>query len=207
MIANCQCKKCSQMLAFEADDVGATVSCPNCGSDTQLVSPSIPPANGEKVDDGEFYVWLDDKAEGPFQSQQLIDLAKQFPEMAWSFAGGSEWNRLADFQKALEKVRQKDLADKKTAKLKALRIQKKEVQELKRQLSAQMTALRNEARRQSSGAGGTWLGLYDSELAASQRRGIRQKKEALILPLEQKKSIADGLLAQIDKQILELEAG
>lgn len=203
MIANCQCQKCSQMLAFEADDVGATVNCPNCGSDTQLVSPSIPQANGEKLGDGEFYVWLDDKAEGPFQSQQLIEMAKQFPEMAWSFAGGSEWNKLLHFQTELEKVRTKERIERNSSKLKSLRLKKKEVQLQKRQISAQMTAWRNQAKEIIVKQG---VVVGNSKQAVEQRRRQREVVDNFLSPLQQKMSTADYDLAQIDKEILELEA-
>ena len=206
MLAKCQCNNCSQPLAFEATDAGAVLRCPNCGAETRLVSPRVPPGRGEKVGDGDFYVWLDDKAEGPLQSQQLLELSKEFPEMAWSFAGGSEWSPLSEFQRELEKARLKERAEQKISRRKEWILRKNQVLELKRVIAAKMAGVRSEARRQSAAAGENWLGFYDSELAADQRRAMRAKKEADLLFLEQQKASADEMLAQINKELTELEA-
>ena len=95
MLVKCQCDNCSQPIAFEAIDAGSLASCPHCGADALLRSSNVPRPTGEKVGDGEFYVWLDDKSEGPLQSEQLLELAKEFSEMGWATAGGSAWRPLA----------------------------------------------------------------------------------------------------------------
>ena len=205
MLAKCQCNSCSQPLAFDASDVGALLSCPNCRAETCLTSPPIPRAKGEKVGDGEFYVWLDDKPEGPLQSQQLLDLAKEFPDMAWSSAGDSDWRLLSEFPGALVEARQKEIAEIKNTRRKELEVRKKQVLEMKRDISAKMTAVRSDARRQSAVAGKNWIGLYDSSLAADQRRAIRIQKESGLLFLEQQKSNTDEILAQIEKNLETLE--
>ena len=205
MLAKCHCNSCSQSLAFEASDADALVSCPNCGAETCLRSPSIPRPKGEKVGDGDFYVWLDDKPEGPLQSQQLLELARDFPEMAWSPAGGSAWRPLSEFPRALVEARQKEITEIKNTRRKELDVKKKQALELKRDILAKMTEVRNEARRRSAVAGNNWIGLYDSSLAADQRRAIRIQKESALLFLEQQKANADEILAQIEKNLETLE--
>jgi DNA-directed RNA polymerase subunit RPC12/RpoP len=206
MLAKCQCNNCSQPLAFEATDAGAVLNCPNCGAETLLVSPHIPSGRGEKVADGDFYVWLDQEAEGPLQSQQLLELSREFPEMAWSFAGGPDWIPLSDFQRELEKARLKERAEQKIARRKEWTLRKNQVLELERDIAAKMAGVRSQARLQSAAAGENWLGLYDSGLAADQRRAISAKKEADLLFLEQQKANTDEILAQIDKELTQLEA-
>ena len=205
MLVKCQCSNCSQPIAFDAVDSGSVSPCPHCGVDARLLSPQIPRATGDKVGDGQFYVWLDDNPEGPLQSDQLLELAKDFSEMGWAPAGGYAWRPLAEFPAALVEARQKEIAELKKARRQELMARKKEATDLKRDISAKMTAVRSEARRQSAVAGETWLGLYDGSLAADQRRGIRIQKENDLRFLEQQKANADGILAQIERELEALE--
>jgi hypothetical protein len=89
--------------------------------------------------------------------------------------------------------------------VKELRHRKKELQAQKREATAAMTAIRQEARVQSVHAGKTWLGLYDSELAAGQRRGIRYAKEAALRPHEDAKAAIDRQLIKVEKDLLWVE--
>jgi len=205
MLVKCQCDNCSQPIGFEAIDAGSLSSCPYCGTDARLLSPPIPGATGERVGDGKFYVWLDDKPEGPLQSDQLLELAKEFSEMGWAPAGGSAWRPLSEFPTALAEARQKEIAELKKKRRQELMARKKEAAELRRDISTKMTAIRSEARRQSAVAGKTWLGLYDGSLAADQRRAIRIEKENQLLFLEQQKANADEILAKIETELEALE--
>jgi len=131
---------CSQPIAFEASEAGSLSSCPHCGADARLLSPPIPRATGEKVGDGEFYVWLDDKPEGPLQSDQLLELAKEFSEMGWAPAGGSARRPLSEFPTALAEARQKEIAELKKKRRQELMTRKKEATKLKRDISTKMSS-------------------------------------------------------------------
>jgi len=89
--------------------------------------------------------------------------------------------------------------------LKELRLRKKELQIRKRETSAAATAIRQEARGESARAGKTWLGFYDPELAAAQRREIRYAKEAALHPHEDAKAAIGRQLLQIEKNLLWVE--
>ena len=39
MIAKCQCRKCGQELEFNAEEIGGSAACPNCGNETPLFVP------------------------------------------------------------------------------------------------------------------------------------------------------------------------
>ena len=89
--------------------------------------------------------------------------------------------------------------------VKELRIHKKELQLRKREATAAATAIREEARTQSAYAGKTWLGLYDSGLAAAQRRRIRYAKEAALHPHEDVKASIQRQQLHIDQDLLWLD--
>lgn len=88
---------------------------------------------------------------------------------------------------------------------KELRHRKKELQAEKREATANMTAIRREARVRSVTAGKTWLGLYDSGLAADQRRGIRYAKEAALRPHEDAKAAIERQLVKVERDLLWVE--
>jgi len=96
-------------------------------------------------------------------------------------------------------------AEEKSLLVKELRLRKKELQAEKREASAAMTSIRKEARVESVHAGKTWLGLYDSSLAAAQRRAIRYAKEAALNPHEDSKAAIERQIAQVERDILWLE--
>jgi hypothetical protein len=82
-----------------------------------------------------------------------------------------------------------------------LRQRKKELQSSRRQVIADMQAIRTEARQESAQVGTTWLGFYNPELAARKRRQIRYQKEAALQPHEDEKAAIDRQLIQIEKDI------
>jgi hypothetical protein len=89
--------------------------------------------------------------------------------------------------------------------LQELHQRKKELQIQKRELNIDTKQIRNIARVKSAHAG-RFLGImYDSKLAASERRSIRYKKEALVAPYESLKVSIDRQILQIDKDILWIE--
>ncbi len=63
--------------------------------------------------------------------------------------------------------------------LKEIRTHIKELKVQKKEAALTMAEVKRNARIASDGAGKSWLGLYDSSLAAAQRRGIRHAKEVL----------------------------
>ena len=89
--------------------------------------------------------------------------------------------------------------------LKALKLEKKELQMEKKEATTTMTAIRHEARVAGSEAGKTWLGFYDSELAAAQRRGIRHAKEESLAPYESTKEELASKIIGIERRILFVE--
>ncbi|HEY5913509.1 MAG TPA: DUF4339 domain-containing protein [Verrucomicrobiae bacterium] len=89
--------------------------------------------------------------------------------------------------------------------VKELRHRKKELQAERREATAAMASIRQQARVQSVHAGKNWIGLYDSELAAGQRRGIRYAKEAALRPHEDTKAAIDRQLIKIEKDLLWVE--
>ena len=86
--------------------------------------------------------------------------------------------------------------------LKELKQRKKELQVEKREVAATMKAIRTEARQQSSEAGRVLGIMYDSKVAAAQRRGIRYSKEAALSPHEDAKAALERQLTQVDRDIL-----
>jgi hypothetical protein len=105
--------------------------------------------------------------------------------------------------------------------IKKLRLQKKELQARKREIRVTATAIRQEARTQSTQAGkrglfgatgsfgdGTFsdkLAWYDPSLAADQRRGIRYEKERALHPYESAKAEIEQELISLDKRLLWIE--
>jgi hypothetical protein len=85
--------------------------------------------------------------------------------------------------------------------LKELKQRKKELQVEKREIAAAMKAIRTDARQKSSNAGRVF-GLYDSKVAASDRRHIRYAKEAALGPHEDSKAALDRQITQVDRDIL-----
>jgi hypothetical protein len=65
--------------------------------------------------------------------------------------------------------------------------------------------LRREARIASDGAGKTWLGLYDSEQAATERRGIRHAKEQALHAYENTKESVERQVIALEKHLIWLE--
>lgn len=89
--------------------------------------------------------------------------------------------------------------------LKELKQQKKELQLKKRELTANMRSIQADARSRSIYAGRGFLGIYDSKLAAHERRRIRYQKEEALRPSEDIKAAIDRQILQIDKDILWVE--
>lgn len=90
--------------------------------------------------------------------------------------------------------------------LKELKARKKELQVKKREVAAEMKAIRTGATSQSAKAG-MYLGglVYDRKLAASQRRGIRYEKEAALRPHENATAAIERQILQVDRDILWVE--
>ena len=87
--------------------------------------------------------------------------------------------------------------------IKELKQRKKELQMEKKEVAAAMKAVRTDARQQSAKAGMALGGLfYNSKAAASQRRGIRYQKEAILRPHEDAKTAIDRQIVQVDRDIL-----
>jgi len=85
--------------------------------------------------------------------------------------------------------------------LKELRQRKKELQIQKREVAANMKAIRDDAHQQSVHAGQGILG-YNSKTAAYQRRQIRYSKQAALGPQENAKAAIERQLLQTDRDIL-----
>ena len=86
--------------------------------------------------------------------------------------------------------------------LKELRQRKKELRLEKREVLADMKAIRDEAPRRSAKAGKGFLGTYDPKLAAQERRRIRYEKKAALRPYEGTKAAIERQITQIDRDIL-----
>lgn len=90
--------------------------------------------------------------------------------------------------------------------LKELKARKKELQIKKREVAAEMKAIRTGATKQSAEAGMLFGGaLYDRKIAATQRRSIRYNKEAVLRPHENAKSAIERQIIQIDRDVLRVE--
>ena len=86
-----------------------------------------------------------------------------------------------------------------------LKLRKKELQAQKREEAVTMAEIRKEARVRSVDAGKNWIGLYDSSVAADERRGIRYAKEAALRPHEDAKAAIERQLIQIERDLLWVE--
>ncbi|AFZ57146.1 hypothetical protein H6G54_09985 [Anabaena cylindrica FACHB-243] len=89
--------------------------------------------------------------------------------------------------------------------LKELKQQKKELQLQKRELIANMRSIQADSRSRSIYAGRDFLGIYNSKLAAHERRRIRYQKEKALRPSEDMKVAIDRQILQIDKDIIWVE--
>jgi chromosome segregation ATPase len=101
--------------------------------------------------------------------------------------------------------------------MKRLRLEKKELMMHKRETSAEMSAVRQAARKVSSEAGKTGLfgpyslikvgegDYYSGTLAAAQRRGIRHKRDEMLEPLESTKSDIEQKILTLEKHLLWVE--
>lgn len=90
--------------------------------------------------------------------------------------------------------------------LKELKARKKELQIEKREVAAEMKAIRTGATKQSAEAGMLFGGvIYDRKIAANQRRGIRYEKEATLRPHENAKTAIERQMLQVDRDILWVE--
>jgi hypothetical protein len=89
--------------------------------------------------------------------------------------------------------------------LKELRHQKKELQLQKREVTANMRSIQANARSRSVRAGRGFFGIYDSKLAAYERRRIRYQKETALHPNEDMKAAIERQIMQTDKDILWVE--
>lgn len=89
--------------------------------------------------------------------------------------------------------------------LQELNQRKKELKIQKRELNIDAKQIRETARAQSVHAGKMLGVIYDSKLAAFERRSIRYKKESLVAPYESLKVSIDRQILQIDKDILWIE--
>ena len=89
--------------------------------------------------------------------------------------------------------------------LKELRAHKKELKLQKREVTANVKAIRRDARIQSVHAGRRFFS-YDSKWAAIERRGIRKEKEAKLRPHEDAITTIESKLLQIDKDIFWVES-
>lgn len=110
----------------------------------------------------------------------------------------------------VEGMRQKvdlvpDSRSKRDLLVKEIRHHMKEVKAKKKEATAAMTEIRREARVASVGAGKNWIGLYDSELAANQRRGIRHAKEEAIRPYEDAKETFERQIMALETHLIWLE--
>ena len=110
MLVKCKCDKCSGELEFDNSKVGGVAKCPSCGGETELVAPPIPPTSAASANRC-FFVWLDDKAEGPLREDQLLDLSAKFPEMSWCRPDDGRWRQLSSFAQDLKTASEKKVAE------------------------------------------------------------------------------------------------
>ena len=89
--------------------------------------------------------------------------------------------------------------------LSELKNRKKELQLQKREITANMKAIRRQARMKSANAGRRIYG-YNSKMAARQRRGIKYSKEAQLKPHEDLLTAIERQLLQTDKDIFWAES-
>ena len=89
--------------------------------------------------------------------------------------------------------------------LKELRQRKKELLIEKREVAAAMKDIRVNARQQSVQAGKAFGIIYNSTLAASERRGIRYDRENALRPKENYKASIERKINQVERDILWVE--
>lgn len=90
--------------------------------------------------------------------------------------------------------------------LKELRAEKKELQVQKREIAAQKREINHAARSASAGAGRQFFGLiYDSTMAAAERRAIRRQKIAELAPYENAKMAVERQILDLDRRIAWVE--
>ncbi|MEG4145138.1 hypothetical protein QUA24_04225 [Microcoleus sp. Pol12B5] len=96
-------------------------------------------------------------------------------------------------------------SDEQKALLKELYFTKKELQLQKKEVASTMKNVNERARSKSVRAGGNFLGIYNSKIAASERRNIRYQRDAQLRPNEAKKAAIDRQILQIEKDILSVK--
>lgn len=94
----------------------------------------------------------------------------------------------------------KNSEEKKTL-LKELTLAKKELQLQKREVAATMKNVNQESRSKSVRAG-SYLWMYNSKIAAKERRKIRYQRDAELKPNEATKAAIERQILQIDKDIM-----
>jgi hypothetical protein len=86
--------------------------------------------------------------------------------------------------------------------IKELSFTKKELQLQKKEVTANMKNVNEKARSRSVRAGNNFLGIYNSKMAASERRNIRYQRDAQLRPNEAIKAAIERQILQIEKDIL-----
>jgi len=86
--------------------------------------------------------------------------------------------------------------------IKELSFTKKELQLQKKEVTANMKNVNEKARSKSVRAGNNFLGIYNSKMAASERRNIRYQRDAQLRPNEAIKAAIERQILQIEKDIL-----
>jgi|GEM_PF-4396285 hypothetical protein len=95
-------------------------------------------------------------------------------------------------------------SDEQKALLKELSFTKKELQLQKKEVTSTMKTV-NERSRSKSVRAGNFLGIYNSKIAASERRNIRYQRDAQLRPNEAKKAAIERQILQIEKDILSVK--
>ena len=95
-------------------------------------------------------------------------------------------------------------SDEQKALLKELSFTKKELQLQKKEVTSTMKTV-NERSRSKSVRAGNCLGIYNSKIAASERRNIRYQRDAQLRPNEAKKAAIERQILQIEKDILSVK--
>jgi len=95
-------------------------------------------------------------------------------------------------------------SDQQKALLKELSFTKKELQLQKKEVTSTMKTV-NERSRSKSVRAGNFLGIYNSKIAASERRNIRYQRDAQLRPNEAKKAAIERQILQIEKDILSVK--
>jgi hypothetical protein len=88
--------------------------------------------------------------------------------------------------------------------IKELSFAKKELQLQKKDVTSTMKTV-NERSRSKSVRAGNFLGIYNSKIAASERRNIRYQRDAQLRPNEAKKAAIERQILQIEKDILSVK--